>query len=629
MKTPHILAILFATLFLHACSQEPENESTGPGPAAEPVQSTFVSEDVPLNPTNNVYFGNLHVHSSYSFDGYTNGSITTPDDAYRWAKGAAIPGGGDGSELKILKPLDWYAVSEHAEYMGVFKKMEDPDSPLSKVPMAAKIMSDDQAVAFSAYSEILAAMAKGEAIDELQSPELATTIWQEVVATADSHNEPGRFTTFPAFEWTCHPGSRNLHRVVLFETSDSVPKFPFSVLDSDRPEDLWVWMGQQRDNGASLFAVPHNGNASDGLMFPEGVSYGGSQVDIDYARTRMLNEPLYEISQIKGTSETYPALSPTDEFANFELWDYTLSDTAERPVNKKGSYAREAIIRGLKLEQDGQGNPFKFGFIGDSDTHNSASMVEENNYRGKFGMENDTTHRLNGIPGFPEANNRQVREFSSGGLAAVWARANTREELFAAMLRKETYATTGPRMRVRVFAGFDFQQDIFDQSDWVSVAYEKGIPMGGNLSGTHDNEPPSFVVQALKEPDGANLDRIQIVKGWVENNQTFEKIYDIALSDSRKQDAGGGVPPVGNTVDAASASYTNEIGAVELRTVWQDPDFDASVPAVYYARVIEIPTPRWSTYDAKELGIQPREELPVSIQERAFTSPIWYTPTPN
>ena len=292
---------------------------------------------------------------------------------------------------------------------------------------------------------------------------------------------------------------------------------PFSVLDSDRPEDLWAWMGRQRKKGAKLFAVPHNGNASDGLMFPEETSYGGSSMSKEYAQIRMLNEPLYEITQIKGTSETHPALSPTDEFASFELWDYTLSDKAEEPKNKRGSYARDAIIRGLQLEAAGKGNPYKFGFIGDSDTHNSASMVEENNYRGKFGMENDANHRLNGIPGFPDANNLQVRQFSSGGLAAIWARSNTRKDLYAAMLRKETYATTGPRMKVRVFAGYNLPDDILDRKDWVDIAYQKCVPMGGDLLASQSSKAPRFIVQAIKEADGANLERIQMIKGWVKD----------------------------------------------------------------------------------------------------------------
>ncbi len=588
--------------------------------------TSALAQDVSLNPHRNVYFGNLHVHTSYSFDGYTNGCPTGPDDAYRWAKGEAIPGGGDGSKLQIKVPLDWYAVSDHAEYLGVFRKMEDPESRVSKLPIAKRITSDDQKVAFDAYAEVLNKVSAGEADPDLSDPEISNTIWREVVRTADAHYQPGKFTTFPGFEWTSNPGQQNLHRVVIFEGSTHVPELPFSALDSDKPEDLWVWMDAQRERGASLLAVAHNGNASNGLMFPEETSYGGSAVNKAYAEARTRNEPVYEISQIKGTSETYPVLSPNDEFAGFELWDYTLSPDAKPPKNKKGSYAREALIRGLKLEQGGRGNPFKFGFIGDSDTHNSASTPEEDNYTGKFGMENDPKHRIFGPPGFNDANKKQIREFSSGGLAGVWARANTREEIFAAISRKETFATSGPRMKVRFFGSFAFSRKTLESTDWIDDAYTHGVPMGGELRAASKGKAPTFVVEALKEADGANLDRIQIVKGWVADGETHETIYDVALSGGRKPDKNGKISPVGNTVNVEDATYTNSIGAPQLRVAWTDPDFDPGIPAVYYARVLEIPTPRWSTYDAAKLGVEPPKDLPTSIQERAWTSPIWYTP---
>ncbi len=594
--------------------------------AAHSEEGSMGTSNVSMSPLKEAYFGNFHVHTSYSFDGYTNGSVTGPDDAFRWAKGEAIPGGGDGSKLKILRPLDWYVVSDHAEYLGVFPKMADPSSPLSKLEIAKRVTSDDQAVAFKAYSDVLDDMSAGKSDPDLADPEIGRTIWREVVDTADKHYEPGSFTTFPGFEWTSNPGKQNLHRVVVFQNSDGVPALPFSALDSDRPEDLWQWMEGQRSKGAELLAIAHNGNASNGLMFPETTSYGGSAVNREYAATRMRNEPVYELTQIKGTSETHPLLSPNDEFAGFEIWDYTLSADAKPPENRKGGYARDAYLTGLELETAGKGNPYKFGVIGDSDTHNSASMIEENNYRGKFGMENDTAHRLNGIPGFAEANNRQVREFSSGGVAGIWAEANTREAIFASIERKETFATSGPRMKVRFFAGYGFTPGSLDSSDWLKQAYEGGVPMGGDLSADAKGRPPVFLVVASKEPDGANLDRIQVIKGRLEDGKAVEKIYDIALSDDRKASASGEIPPVGNTVDPKTATYSNSIGDVELRAVWTDPDFDASEHAFYYVRVLEIPTPRWSTYDAVTLGIAPRKDLPVSIQERAWTSPIWYKP---
>lgn len=574
------------------------------------------------------WFGNFHVHTSFSFDGYTNGSVATPDDAYRWAKGESIPGGKNDVMLRIKRPLDWYVVSDHAEYLGVFRKMEDPASPFSKLPIASEVTSADQATAFAAFGKILDEMSAGKSDPQLSDPAISKTIWQEVVATADKHNAPGEFTTFPGFEWTSNPGKQNLHRVVFFENSTNVPDLPFSALDSDKPEDLWTWMDAQRSSGATLLAIPHNGNASDGLMFPEGTSYGGSTLDAAYAETRMRNEPVYEITQIKGTSETHPDLSPNDEFGAFELWDYTLATDAKHPTHRVGSYVREALIRGLKLELEGKGNPFKYGFIGDSDTHNAAATIEEDNYSGKFANENAADHRLLGVPGFPEANQRQVREFSSGGLAGVWAKANTRDSLFDAIARKETFATSGTRLKLRFFGSFDYAAATDTaSSDWLAAAYEHGVPMGGDLPAAPADKAPTFIAHAIKDPDGANLDRIQVVKGWVDaDGNAQEKIFNVAMSGGRTADADGKVTPVGNTVDVAEATYANSIGAPALSVTWTDPEFDAAVPAVYYVRVLEIPTPRWSTYDAAKLGVDIPEGLPESIQERAWSSPIWYTP---
>ena len=641
MVNQRIPVVLFSTVvsaaLLTGCQPEPvaedvdavvsdavvSKEEQAAGASVATAVTTAV--EVSVNPLKEAYFGNFHIHTSYSFDGYANGSVTGPDDAYRWARGEAIPGGGNGSELKILRPLDWYMVSDHAEFLGVFPKMADPSSPLSKLDIATRITSDDQLVAFQAYSDTLNDMSAGKVDPALVDPGVIGTIWQEVVATADKHYEPGTFTTFPGFEWTSNPGKQNLHRVVVFKDSEGVPALPFSAIDSDRPEDLWQWMDEQRAKGAKVLAIPHNGNASNGLMFPETTSYGGSEVNSEYAETRMRNEPVYEMSQIKGTSETHPLLSPNDEFGGFEIWDYTLSADAKPPQNRKGGYARDAYITGLKLALDGKGNPYRFGVIGDSDSHNSAAMVEENNYRGKFGMENDPSHRLNGPPGFPEGNKRQVRQFSSGGLAAIWAESNTREALFDAVMRKETFATSGPRMKVRFFGGFGFSSESMASKNWLQGAYRDGAVMGGELGPNGEGRSPTFLIMAAMEPDGAHLDRIQVIKGWVQDGRKMEKIYNIVWSGDRALDDQGALPPVGNTVNATDASYDNSIGASQLQAAWTDPDFDASQHAVYYARVLEIPTPRWSTYDAKTLGVPTREDLPVSIQERAWTSPIWYT----
>ncbi|RLQ22387.1 DUF3604 domain-containing protein [Seongchinamella sediminis] len=634
MRTGSISLFLMAAATMLVACDASEGPSAGGDAAAVPASpaATAVSETaaaspaVTVHPDREAFFGNFHIHTRYSFDGYANGSVTGPDDAYRWARGEAIPGGGDGSMLKILRPLDWYAVSDHGEFLGVFPSMEDPDSPLSKLAIAARLTSDDQKVAFDAYSETLANMSAGDVDPALLDREVVSTIWQDVVATADKHNDPGSFTTFPAYEWTSNPEKQNLHRVVVFRGSAGVPEVPFSSIDSDRPEDLWQWMDGLRASGVDLLAIPHNGNASNGLMFPEETSYGGSAVDADYAARRMRNEPVYEVSQIKGSSETHPLLSPNDEFAGFEIWDYTLSTDAVPPEKRQGGYARGAYLAGLELAGTGRGNPFKFGLIGDSDSHNSAAMIEENNYRGKFGMENNPRHRLLGLPGFPERNNRAVREFSSGGVAGIWAESNTRDSLFEAIMRKETFATSGPRMKVRFFGGYAFDAASLTAGDWVTRAYRQGVSMGGDLGPDEGGAAPTFLIMAAMEADGAHLDRIQVVKGWVEDGEHQEKIFDVAWAGDRKIDAAGALPPIGSTVNIAGASYDNSIGKPQLQAVWTDPEFDASRHAVYYVRVLQIPTPRWSTYDASTLGIAPRDDLPVTIQERAWSSPIWYTP---
>ncbi len=616
------IVLLFSCLAMISCKNEVKTDGKTEPNNTETDDTT--SRTAGFSETKNAYFGNLHIHTSWSFDGFTNGSITGPDDAYRWAQGESIPGGGDGTPLQIKVPLDWYAVSDHAEWMGMFKLMADPESELSKLDFAKRVTSEDAAVAFKAFGDFLYDFSTGGELSKeplFSDENIMKSVWKEIIETTDKHYKPGKFTTFPAFEWSSNPNTRNLHRVVVFKNSENIPEIAYSSLNSTRPEDLWTWMEESRANGATLLAIPHNGNASDGLMFSLNDS-DGNPISKAYSEARMRNEPLYEISQIKGTSEVHPDLSPNDEFANFELWDYTLSATAERPTNRKGSYLRHALLDGIRLDSEGKGNPFKYGIIGDSDGHNSAASVEEDNYTGKFGMENDPSHRVNGVPGFPEANNQQLREFSSGGLAGVWAEENTREAIYSAMLRKETFGTSGTRMKIRFFGSFNYSEDIISKDDWLTTAYSNGVPMGSNLINS-DGKAPTFIIHAIKEPDGANLDRVQIIKGWVDaTGATQEKIYNVALSDGRTD----GSVSVGNTVDLKTAKYSNTIGDTEFFMTWADPDFDAEQNAFYYVRVLEIPTPRWSTYDAVHLGIPVRTDLPSTIQERGWSSPIWYSP---
>jgi hypothetical protein len=461
----------------------------------------------------------------------------------------------------------------------------------------------------------------------LNDPAVSRSVWAEIVKAADANYQPGKFTTFAGFEWTSNPQKRNLHRVVVFRDTGHLPDLVLSALDSDDPETLWKWMDDQRAHGSTLLAIPHNGNASDGRMF-ETVKFDGKPIDAAYNSTRAKNEPLYEITQIKGTSETHPDLSPNDEFAGFEQWDYTLSADSERPTHRKGSFVRQALLDGLSQESAGNGNPFKYGIIGDSDTHNAAASHEEFNYTGKFAFENDPKGRLLGEKGQPPGQIRQIQEFSSGGLAGVWAPENTREAIFDAMQRKETFGTSGPMIKLRFFGGWDFSAGDVKSAGFVKTGYARGVPMGGDLKPA-TGKAPTFMVAASKDPKSGNLDRIQIVKGWLDaKGAQHEKVYDVAWSGERKPDPKSGkLPPVGDTVDAKTAAYTNSIGAPELLAEWTDPDFDAAARAFYYARVIEIPTPRWSTIDAVHLGVPLPQGLPVSIQERAWSSPIWYTPT--
>ena len=612
------------------CSRQPAPPATTTGAkapdSAAPATTVAAPGRPPANAQRNAYFGDVHVHTGWSFDAFTNGSRATPTDAYAWAQGQEITNSGFGGKIQIQTPLDFYMVAEHAEFMGVFNQMSNPDSPLSKTELAKGVNSPDPVVRMQTFAGILRDMSAGKVDPMLTDQALARSVWAEIVKAADAHYQPGRFTTFAGFEWTSNPQKRNLHRVVVFRDTEHLPDMVLSALESEDPETLWKWMDDLRARGSTLLAIPHNGNASDGRMF-ETVRFDGRPIDAAYNRTRAANEPLYEITQIKGTSETHPDLSPNDEFAGFEQWDYTLSADYERPKRRRGSFARQALLEGLSQEAMGQGNPFKYGFIGDTDTHNAAASNEEYNYTGKFAFENDASHRLKGMEGQPAGQIKQVQEFSSGGLAGVWAEENTRESIFDAMQRRETFGTSGTMIKLRFFGGWDFTDADLNGTGAVPAGYARGVPMGGDLKAPA-GKAPSFLVMASKDPKSGNLDRVQIVKGWLDaGGKQHEKVYNVAWSGDRKPDPKTGkLPPVGDTVDAATAEYTNSIGAAELSAVWTDPDFDPSTRAFYYVRVLEIPTPRWSTIDAVRLGVPVPTGLPVSIQERAWTSPIWYTP---
>ncbi len=578
------------------------------------------------NPLKNPYFGQTHQHTGWSFDAAILDVKLGPDNAYRHARGEKVMHPA-GYEVQLKVPLDFLSVTDHGEYLGILLQMYDPTNPLSKNPIAGPIIASGTDVdkSMSAFyglvSKTIQSDGTSKADPELSTPELKRSMWGEMVKITDQFYEPGKFTTLLGYEWSSQPNMSNMHRNVIFRDTKNIPEFPFSYFDSEKPEELWKWMDLQRANGSKLLAIPHNGNLSNGVMFATTDSEG-SPISKAYAETRARNEPLTEIIQTKGQSETHPLMSPNDEFAGFEIWTKPVAGPGVVKIVET-NYVRNAYGNGLKLEQQLGVNPFKYGVVGGGDIHTSIVSHEEYAHTGEHNLKSGT----------PKQRLLEIRpdepskiEQGSAGLSCVWAEENTREAIFDAMERKETWATSGSRITVRVFGGYDFDDAIPGDENWIKKGYENGAPMGGDLPASNGSAA-KFMVWALKGPNSGNLDRIQIVKGWIDvNGKNQEKIYNIAWSGDRKLDAEGNLPAVGNTVDIPNASYTNSIGNTELKTVWTDPDFDATQPAFYYVRVLEIPTPRWSTYDAKALGISPPKDFPATIQERAWTSPIWYNP---
>ena len=583
------------------------------------------------NENRNAYFGDLHVHTSWSFDAFIFNVRTSPDDAYRFGKGEAISHA-RGKPIQMERPLDFMAVTDHAEYMGVMMQMQDAENPLAQLEIAEQINNPDREVSLKAFANIGFSIATSWPYEELLQKKIMQTTWQRIVAAADHHYEPGKFTTFPAYEWTSAPGltfsipqyAQNLHRNVVFK-GGKVSGIPFSAFNSQDPEDLWAWMDKERAKGIELMAIPHNGNMSNGLMY-NSETRSGKALTAAYAQSRSRNEPINEVVQIKGQSMTHPVLSPNDEFADYEVYAYTFSNSFPSPPSQpKNSYVRSALKDGLAFEKSLGTNPFKFGLIGSSDGHNAASAVAENNFFGKLGVVDATPDiRL------AQNNQRPAKRWSAAGLAGIWAKENTREALFEAMERKETFATSGPRIKLRFFAGWNLEIDSLNGNEWLEKAYANGIPMGGDLRGQKSGDrgqSPTFIIQAVKDAEGANLDRVQMVKGYLDGEgNTQETIFEVVWAGDRAIAGNGKLPAIGSTVDIPNATYTNDIGDVRLQSIWKDPSFDADQPAFYYLRVLEIPTPRWTTYDAKTLGVAPPDEVPASIQERAWSSPIWYSP---
>lgn len=576
------------------------------------------------NPEREAYYGETHLHTSWSFDAFIFGNtMSTPEDAYNYAKGKPLKHA-LGYEMKIGHPLDWMGVTDHSEYVGVIQAANTAGSPLSKTEIGQKLIVRDKADIQRVYLMLIPTLAANKPIAELVAPALTTSVWDRNNAMADAANEPGKFTAFNSYEWTSMPNSANLHRNIFFRDGAHLPKMPFSSFDSDEPEKLWQWMDEQRKQGIELLAISHNANLSDGLMYPTEVDSKGRPIDQAWAESRERNEPLIEMKQIKGGSETHPLLSPNDEFANFEIMSYLLGNPEGRFPKIPGSYVRDALKNGLAMQDSRGYNPYKMGFVAGSDSHNGAAPYRQDNFFGGHALsDGGLKERMSGRI-FAGADPRLE---SPGGLAVVWAEENTRASLFDGMKRKETFATSGVRIKLRFFGGWDFAKDSAEGHDWVKQAYVQGVPMGGDLPAAK-GKAPSFIVWAVKDPTSGNLDRVQIVKGWSKYGQSFEKVYDVVWAGDRKPDyITGKVPPIGSTVNLQEATYENSIGKTELKTVWSDPEFDPALDAFYYVRVLEIPTPRWTTIQAKELGILPPENVPATVQERAWSSPIWYTPT--
>jgi hypothetical protein len=592
-------------------------------------------------PATKLYWGDTHLHTSNSFDVYLFGTPnSTPDTAYRFAKGLPVINPTTGARWQLRQPLDFLVIAEHAEALGSVARVFEGDEELTQTKTGKAMLrlapdqTEEQLLAiYSAFNyagsgkENELGVTGKELYLDIHGGEKRKTAWHRQVEAAEQHNDPGKFTALIGFEWSSTKDGANLHRVVFqAEGSDVARQYlPFSYLESDDPEDLWKWLDVTSEKtGATFVAIPHNPNISMGRMFPL-VRNNGQPVDEAYAKKRAQWEPLVEVTQIKGDSEAHPALSPNDEFADYEIYDFALTPDGSRPRPTMADYVRSGLMRGLELEEKLGTNPYKIGMIGATDSHTGIAAVEEDNFAGK-GQHDCTPELRTHHTGLGSS---KGWDMAAAGYAGVWATENTREALVAAFKRKEVYATTGPRINLRFFGGYDFRKADAKKKDVAGTGYSRGVPMGGDLGPDPEGRAPSFLVAALRDPNSGNLDRIQIVKGFLNaEGKAEERIYDIAVSDDREINPDGRCKtPVGNTVDMETGRYANTIGDTQLVTAWSDPDFDPGKRAFYYVRVLEIPTPRYSLLDAIALGIDWKEtNRPATIQERAYSSPIWYTP---
>ena len=569
----------------------------------------------------NAYFGDLHVHTSYSFDAFSFATRTTPDDAYRFARGEVIQHP-SGADIQLDRPLDFYAVTDHAAYLGVLQALANPVHPMADDPDVRRFTTTEGVLERGGYLPNAAAFVASHS-----TLTIARSACQDIVAAAQRHYEPGVLTTFVGYEYTPSREGGNLHRNVIFK-NEKTPRDIFSRLDSTNPEDLWTWMDEQRLAGFEMLSIPHNSNGSDGWMF-ETRQFDGSPIDAAYAAQRMRNEPLVEITQVKGTSETHPFLSPNDEWADFEIFPFRIAQfTKSKP---RGSYVREAWLNGAAMEAEAGFNPYRFGVVGASDTHNSGHPFAESEFTGKVGVHDIAPINRGSIPsgsvnGMPAYRETYRRFYSSSGMTGVWADANDRESIYAAFRRKETFATSGTRIKIRAFAGFGLPEDLHESRDMAAIGYARGTPMGGELP-TDAPSSPTVVAMALRDPLGAPLARLQVIKGWIDNGARNEAVYDVACSEGARPNQDARCPDNGATVDLATCTIASGIGAEQLAASWRDPNFDPDQNAFYYVRALENPTCRWSTWDAVRSGVAPRQTLPATIEERAWTSPIWYSPS--
>jgi uncharacterized protein DUF3604 len=661
-------ALLCTVLLLGACSgpensldEMQKNEDVGFAGVSRGTNSLFPpNEEIltlrpPPNPDRNAYFGDLHVHTAYSFDAYVFGTVSTPDDAYRYAKGQALEHP-SGYEVQLQQPMDFYAVTDHAMLMGLVKEAADTDSEFSRYAVSKplhNINAPDNMTEYSlpargtAFASFLPGAVGGlldGSIDMSMVEEVTKSAWRDAIRAANEAYVPGAFTTFAAFEYTSSSDDQgNLHRNVIFRDSDRLPAMPFSRFNSQNPEGLWQWMDNLREQGVESLAIPHNSNGSNGQMFKMS-DWAGNPIDDAYAEQRMRNEPLVEITQIKGTSDTHPLLSPNDEWANFEIAPYRVATKLHsEPL---GSYVRNAYLRGLHIQSEGVVNPYTFGLIGSSDTHDAASSEDEETFFSKAGMLDGTPELRGSVPAsfltgtvvkfFDPGLVKEVdgkdymvsssfEYWSASGMAGVWAEENTRESIYRAFRRKETFATSGPRIKVRFFGGYDFAPGMLDSPRLTRIAYQRGVTMGGDLPG-EGVRSPAFIVWAAADPLGTALQRVQIIKGYLEDDAHQERIYDVACANNLQPDPSTGLcPDNGAAVNLSDCSTTGS-GASELKALWHDPDFDPEQEAFYYVRVLENPSCRWSTWDAIRAGEEPRSDLPKTIQERAWSSPIWFRP---